>query len=295
VSYVSPHFPLRAPQRFYDLYQNLNVPWPYHYAEAERSDHPAIKNLMEIWNYDDFFDEATVIKARRAYYGLISYLDYNVGLVRKAAAELSGQDNTVVILTSDHGEMLGNKGIWSTSAMYEESAGVPLIAAGPGFSQGKVVETLTSHVDLAPTLLTAAGAPLIASEWRGKALQDIASLPTDQGRVIFSEYHAGGSNTAFFMICKGRYKYIVYVGYTPELFDLIDDPHEGHNLAANPEFSHVVRELDSELRRIVDPEAVNRNAFATQSATIEKHGGRDAVRRRGHPGEHSLDRHLGYE
>jgi choline-sulfatase len=63
------------------------------------------------------------------------------------------------------------------------------------------------------------------------ALQDIAARPADDKRVIFSEYHAGGSNTGFFMICKGRYKYILYLGYEAELFDLLDDPGEAHDLS----------------------------------------------------------------
>jgi choline-sulfatase len=113
--------------------------------------------------------------------------------------------------------------------------------------------------------------------------------------VVFSEYHAGGSDTAFFMLRKGKYKYIAYVGYPPELVDLSADPREGHNLAEDMRYAAIRRDLDAELRTIVDPDAVNAAAFAAQAATIEKHGGVEAVRRRGHPGRHSLERKLGVE
>jgi choline-sulfatase len=294
ISYVSPHFPLTAPQEFYRLYADLTPPAPYHYSAAERPTHPAIQNLMRIWNYDDFFNDAKLVEARRSYYALISFLDHNIGTVIKALNEATPNRETLLVVVSDHGEMLGNKGIWSTSAMYEDSVGVPLIISGPGFPVGRVVETPTSNIDLAPTLVAAGGGKADGA-WRGGNLGELAARPEVLNRVVFSEYHAGGSDTAFFMLRKGKYKYIAYVGYPPELFDLSVDPREGHNLAEDMRYAAIRRDLDAELRTIVDPDAVNAAAFAAQAATIEKHGGVEAVRRRGHPGEHSLDRKLGVE
>lgn len=295
VSYVAPHFPLTAPEKFYRLYENFDAPMPYHYRDAERPTHPAIQNLMRVWNYDDFFDPQTVIKARRAYYALITFLDHNIGKVLNAMREAGNAKDTLVIFTSDHGEMLGNKSIWSTSAMYEDSVGVPLIVSGPGFEAGRTIETPTSHVDLAPTVVKAGAGSFNPADWVGSDLAALASRTADPERPIFSEYHAGGSDTGFFMLRKGRYKYIVYVDYDPELFDLRTDPLEGRNLAQDAAYAAVVEDMDSALRKIVDPTAANAAAFASQALRIAKHGGHDAVRRRGHPGEHSLDRRLGIE
>jgi len=227
---------------------------------------------MRIWNYDDFFNNTKLVEARRAYYALISFLDHNIGTVIKALNNAVQDRETLIVLVSDHGEMLGNKGIWSTSAMYEDSVGVPLITYGPGFPAGRVVETPTSNVDLAPTLVAAGGGKTDAG-WRGRNLKELTAATENLERVVFSEYHAGGSDTAFFMLRKGKYKYITYVGYPPELFDLSMDPLEGCNLAEDKRYVVVIQELDAELRRIVDPDTANAAAFAAQAATIEKHGG----------------------
>jgi choline-sulfatase len=115
------------------------------------------------------------------------------------------------------------------------------------------------------------------------------------GRHVFSEYHAGGSTTACFMLRMGRWKYHHYVAFAPELFDLQGDAAESNDLGTHPAYADVRAECAAALHEIVDPNAVNARAFADQAATIDRHGGAAAIRRRGHPGEHSLDRRLGLE
>lgn len=277
VSFVAPHFPLIAPPEFYVLYPHDDIPAPTHYAAAERPRHPVVQAMSRVWNFDDFFDAPKVKRARAGYYGLISFLDHNIGQVLAALGR--ARDNTLIIYTSDHGEMLGNKGIWSTSALYEDSVAVPLILAGPGVAQA-VNTAPVSHIDIAPTL-TGTGPSLLAA--------------SDPERAILSEYHAGGSITGCFMLRLEKWKYHYYVGHAPELFDLTADPHEAHDLGTDPAYEPVRQRCEAALRAIVDPEAADARAFADQAATIARHGGADAVRRRGHPGEHSLDRKLGVE
>ena len=132
VSFVSPHFPLTAPREFYDLYAAVRMPRPRAYGDDERHRHPFLEGLTRAWNYDDYFDEERLQVARSAYFGLCSFLDHNIGTILAALEDAGLMDDTRVLYSSDHGEMLGDQGIWSTSVMYEASAGVPLLLAGPG-------------------------------------------------------------------------------------------------------------------------------------------------------------------
>lgn len=293
VSFVAPHFPLVAPGEFYSLYPHDRIPKPEQYAPSERPSHPVVRALARVWNFDDFFDsEEQVLRARAGYYGLVSFLDSNIGRLLTALDESGERDATFVVYTSDHGEMLGNKGIWSTSALYEDSVGIPLVVAGPGVAKGAVVDVPVSHVDVLPTLLQVSGG---TSTWPGpgRSLLEIGSAQSR--RTVMSEYHGGGAITGCFMLRRGRWKYHHYVGYAPELFDIEADPSESRDLGADPAHAETRTQCESALRDIVDPELVTARAFADQAATIESHGGIEAVRRRGHPGEHALDRRLGYE
>ena len=96
------------------------------YGKADRPHHPVIAHYRETWNYDDFFDAERLAAGMKAYYGLCSFLDFQIGRILAALAESGFDDDTLVIYTSDHGESLGNRGLWGKSVMYEESSGVPL-------------------------------------------------------------------------------------------------------------------------------------------------------------------------
>lgn len=296
VSFVSPHFPLIAPQEFYDLYPHDKIPMPKQYGQDERPNHPTVVANREIWNYDDYFDEAKVRRARAGYYGLCTFLDHNIGLVLNALEESGQADDTRIVYASDHGDHLGDRGIWSCSTLYEESIGVPLIIAGADIPQGKVINEPVSLVDLYPTIVDALGEKIPANgiTYPGKSLFDVANgLPVK--RTVFSEYHAGGSITGSFMIREGKWKYIYHVGFAPQLFDLDADPDEANDLGESAEHAEIRAKCEALLREIVDPERANQQAFDDQEATVERHGGVEAVIRRGHYPEHAMDRVLGVE
>jgi choline-sulfatase len=107
----------------------------------------------------------------------------------------------------------------------------------------------------------------------GRSLLELAEAPAEPERVVFSEYHAAGSNTAGFMVRKGRYKFHYYVRYRPELFDLVTDPEELVDLASDPAYGEVLRAMEAELRAICDPEAVDALAKVDQLRMIERLGG----------------------
>ncbi len=282
VSLVCPHPPLKCPQPFYDMYPPQDMPWPVLHDPGERPEHPAMVDHRRFQGTDQPFSEEIVRRSVSAYFGLCSYLDDNIGKIL-AALEASGMaDNTRIIYASDHGESNGNQGLWGKCNMYEDSVGVPLIIAGAGVPEGKVVDTPVSHVDLYPTLLQGAGIEPTDDDriFPGTSLFDLAN-GADPDRIAFAEHHASSTTTAVYMVRKGAYKLIYYVGYASQLFDLESDPDERHDLAGLTEHRQTCEDMEALLRQIVDPEAVNARAKADQSARIATAGGRDAVRSRG--------------
>jgi choline-sulfatase len=281
VGFVLPHFPLIAPPEFYDLYPR--VPWPRLYSEAERPTHPVLRTLVRSQAYDKYFDAEKVQVARRAYFGMVTYLDHCIGRLLEALEACGLAADTRIIYTSDHGDNLGHRGMWGKSNMYEESAAIPLILTGTEVPEGHRVSAPVTLVDCYQTILEGVGVPLTEEEEHampGHSLLRIAHGEAPE-RTILSEYHAAGSATGFFMIRDGRWKYVHYVGYEPQLFDLESDPHEATDLGASSEHAEVIGRCEAKLRTIVDPEAMNALAFSDQDAMIERHGGLEAVRRRG--------------
>ena len=201
-----------------------------------------------------------------------------VGQVLGALEDSGAAPNTRVLYTSDHGDNAGARGFWGKSNHYEEASGVPLIVAGADIPKGKTSHTPATLVDFFPTIVDAAGAANeTSSDLPGTSLIDLANAADDPARIAFSEYHAANSPSGSFMIRKGKYKYIHYVGFESELFDLEADPEEVTNLAGNADYRDTVREYDAMLRNIVDPEDVDRRANAAQKALVEAAGGPDAV------------------
>ena len=204
-SMVSPHYPLIAPDAFYDLYDGVALPRPRHYDAADRPDHPVIAHYRDTWNYDDFFDADRLAAGLRAYYGLCSFLDHQIGKILRALDECGFADDTLVIYTSDHGESLGNRGLWGKSVMYEEASAVPLVAAGPGMPVGQRCSTAVSLVDIYPTVVEAHCGALDERERAlpGESLVALArAAPRD--RVVFGELHDDGALTGHLHGAQGR-------------------------------------------------------------------------------------------
>jgi len=221
-------------------------------------------------------------RAISAYYALCTMVNDHVGTICAALDEAGLAATTSVIYTSDHGEALGQRGHWGKSNLYGECTQVPLVMTGPDVPAGRICDTPVNLIDLAPTFLAAFG--VSSPGLPGRSLFEIADRPSDLERPSFSEYHAGGAPSGAFMLRKGRWKYHEYVGYAPELFDIDSDPDETVNRAGDPSFSNIVSELRRELRRIVDPEAADRQAKADQRALVERFGGREAAFRMGTEG-----------
>lgn len=226
VSLVCPHFPLIAPEEFYRMYDPNAMPLPKLYHDPDRVTHPALKQMQEYLNYDDFFDEEKVRVATASYYALVSFIDQLIGDILSVLKDTGQEDSTRVIYSSDHGESLGARGFWGKSTMYEESVSVPFIVSGPDIPSGERVVTPISLVDVGPTLIEFSGETLPEPKAASLPGENVMSFVENEhyGRAVFSEYHAIGSVTGTFMIRAGKWKYVYYVGYPPQLFDLEGDP-----------------------------------------------------------------------
>ncbi|HEV8680428.1 MAG TPA: sulfatase-like hydrolase/transferase [Stellaceae bacterium] len=282
VSLVCPHFPLIARPEFYDLYPEESVPLPRLRGAERGPDHPYIAALRQCQIYQQgFADEANVRRAIAAYFGLVSFTDHNVGRLLAVLDAAGLAETTRVIYSADHGDNLGTRELWGKSTMYEEAAGVPLIVAGPGLPEGIVCREPVSLADCFPTALTWTGVPPQPED------RDLPGLPLDEivrhspNRTVLSEYHATGAATGAFMIRKGPFKFVYYVGMPPQLFDLDTDPQETRDLVQEAGYQGLVADCEKELRAVVDPEAADALAKADQRARIEAFGGRDKILNRG--------------
>lgn len=282
VSFVCPHPPHIAPQEFYDVYEKIDFPMPK-MSDPDAPLHPWIHKLQRSRNHEDFLTPETKKVLMNSYYGCVSYLDSNIGKVLAALDEAGLRDNTLIVYTTDHGENLGARRLWGKNNMYEESAAVPMIVSGPGIPEGNVSTTPVTLIDVGPTALDAMGYDDIAEQEKlpGKSMVKLANENDNPDRVAFSEYYASGGDRASYMIRKGKYKYIHYCTYEPELFDLESDPEELTNLAQDASHADVVKEYDGILRGMVDPEAMDELSFQDQSALVEKCGGREKVSAKG--------------
>jgi len=279
VSFTYPHFPLKVPQPYFDMYPPEVVPLPVRGRFEEWAHHPVYDHKRHIQTLEQPFDEPTLRRAIAAYYGMVTFLDDQVGLVLSALREAGLEETTRVVYTSDHGEMLGEHGLWWKSAMYESAVAVPLIVAGPDVPAGKLSQTNAMLVDLFPTIVESVGASLDSADrdLPGRSLLRLANEP-DQPRAVFSEYHAIFSSRAMYMLRDERYKYVHHVDAPPQLFDMATDPNEVVDLASDPAYADVLAEREQALRAICDPEAVDRRARADQRRRVDAAGGVEVVR-----------------
>ncbi|ETW94947.1 MAG: hypothetical protein ETSY2_48885 [Candidatus Entotheonella gemina] len=278
VSFVTPHYPLMAPEEFFQYYDVDAMPVPKLSPDNGYTPHPWLDTLMHRQTGSETGPEQHRL-AIAAYLALCTFMDAQVGRVLQALNETGFSQQTRIIYTSDHGENAGTRGMWGKSVHYEESGGIPLTLTGEGVPVGKVCGTPVTLVDAYPSILDAVGLPAAdASETRpGRSWFDLAPAADDPERLAFSEYHAAGSPSGSFMVRKGRYKYIHYVGYAPELFDLTADPKELTDLAQDAAYADVVQACERALRAIVTPEDADRQAKAAQKALVESRGGPEEV------------------
>ena len=277
VGLVAPHFPLVCPPEFYALYPHASLPPPKLHPDDGHPRHPWVEKQNAYMDSEAaFMDRNERDAALAAYFGLCSWLDHSVGQILAALERAGLDDATDVVYTSDHGDNAGSRGLWGKSNLYEESAAVPLIVRGMGLAPGQRDQPV-SLLDLSASICAHFDTVLPGAA--GLPLTDPASTAPD--RPILSQYHAAGAVSGGYMLRKGRWKLIHYVGFAPELFDLANDPEEARNLATDPAHAATLANLNAALRQILDPEATDARAHADQRRLVETLGGPKAVRQMG--------------
>lgn len=265
-SLTHPHDPFAVPRRFFDLYSDADAGLP-RLGLADVALDPHSARLRHVSNMDvEPVSPAQVTTARRAYLGAVSFVDEIVGRLTRALAETGLADDTVVILTSDHGEMLGERGLWYKMSFLEGSARVPLIVHAPRHMAARRVASAVSLVDLAPTLAGIAAdgaAPEGLDEIDGRSL--LPHLSGGQGHdEAIGEYLAEGAVAPVLMIRRGDTKFIHSPVDPDQLYDLSADPDERLNLAAEPAQAGAVSTLRAEIARRWDLAALDAAVRASQ-------------------------------
>ncbi len=268
---IRPHPPYLAQQKFLDLYPPAEMTLPNIPPGLLENEHLFFQAMRNYKLESTPIPEERVRRARSAYYACISEADDNIGRILDHIDATDGLNNTLVIYTADHGEMLGTHGLWQKDALLEGGVRVPMILAGAGLPQGKIVDTPVSHVDLIATMLAAAGIET-PEGLRGRSLLPMMREGrTDFPKFVYAESNGSGTSTGSFMIRSGEWKYIYFTWYNDHLlFNLQDDPEELINLATKPEFAEVAQELHGLLTSLVDPETITEQAFEQQARVLAK-------------------------
>ncbi len=234
--YVAPHFPLIVPQEYWQPYKG-KVPMPV-IPEGHLESQPRnYKHLRIGFNVEDAPDDI-VRKGRELYYGLTQWLDEEIGKVLKTLADSEVAENTIVIYTTDHGENMGEHGLWWKNCVYEHAAHVPLIISWPQrWRGGQRRNKACSLLDLAQTIAEL-GTAKTGGDWNGDSMVKWIDNPKTKWKdLAVSEYYGHNIASGFAMIRMGRYKYVYHAPADAnhpaecELYDLQADPGEFNNLA----------------------------------------------------------------
>lgn len=268
VSYTHPHPPYHITPEYLDRYtpEEINLPLVGDMSMEERD------KLSQWVQYSHGLDkqgatDEQIRRARHAYYAMVSYIDDKVGRLMKALEEAGFADDTIVVFTSDHGDMLGERGMWFKRVFFDWSAKVPLIIHDPRQQRTAHVKEPVSHVDLLPTLLDYATRGE-ATQWvepiDGRSLVPvIAGKTEDPEGEAFVEYTAEGVTGPCCMLRRGRWKYIYTHGHPDLLYDMEGDPNEMSNRAqAEPE---ILSRLKDAILSRWNPREITRQVLASQA------------------------------
>ncbi len=266
-SFIHPHDPYVARPEWWNLYENDDLAMPAYVPELDALD-PFSRRVMDgIEASTVLLSEQEVYRARRAYMANVSYFDSKVGEIVKTLDEIGERDNTIVMVTADHGDMLGERGLWYKMNFFEHSARVPLVMAGPGVAKGQAGNAC-SLIDLLPTFIDIAGGDdsVLGEPIDGRSLMPLARGGEDSADEAIGEYCAEMTPYPVLMIRRGNFKYIHCDCDPPQLYDVVADPLETNNLADSPEHATTVAAFANEVASRWDGEALRDQVIATQKS-----------------------------
>ncbi len=268
-SFTHPHNPYVTTRQWWDKYQDDAIdspkvpPIPF----GERDPHS--QRLSWLFRQDEhLITDDHVRTARHAYYANISYVDDQIGRILATLKETGLDENTIVIFTSDHGEMLGERGLWYKYTLLEPAIKVPLIVHVPGLAPRSIADVV-SHVDLLPTLhdLVTEKSPIEAVDaLDGTSFAQLlhGQRRPDSANVFAAEFTGEGAIAPMVAVRKGDHKLIVSLVDPPQLFDLAADPLELSNLAGREDVREIESALLAEVDRRWQLDELNANVLSSQ-------------------------------
>ncbi len=247
-SFTHPHDPYVTRQEYWDRYEGVEIPMPTVTA-ADVEDDPHTQRLRVACDMArTAITDEDVRRARRAYMANISYVDDWTGRLVSTLESLGLADDTVIVLLADHGDMLGERGLWYKMNFFEGSARVPLVMHAPGRFRASRNATPVSLVDILPTLIELSGGAA------GDAIEPLAGLsllPLCEGatedRTVVGEYTAEGACAPIVMLRRGALKFVHCPADPDQLYDVAADPGERVNLAIRAEWATTVAEFRNEV------------------------------------------------
>jgi choline-sulfatase len=250
VSFTQPHDPYVITQEYWDRHTENEIDGPRAPAVplADLDEHS--RGLHYHYGLHRFpVGDTALRRARRGYYGMISYIDDKLATLRSALSDAGMADNTVIVFTSDHGDMMGERGMWFKKTLYDQAIRVPMVMHWPGRLKPARVSEPVSLLDILPTFLDIAkqDASCLVAPIDGISLLPFAIGSGPEDRPVMVEHIDGATEAPRVMVRRGDWKYVHSEAYAPQLYDLARDPEQLDNLSGAP--AHAEREV--ELRSIV--------------------------------------------
>ncbi len=245
VSFTHPHDPYVARKKYWDLYEDCDHLLPPVPAMDYDDHDPHSKRIFDANNWREFdITEDDIKRSRRAYFANISYLDDKIGEILDTLERT--RQEAIILFVSDHGDMLGERGLWFKMSFFEGSARVPMMISAPGL-EPQHIKAPVSNIDVCPTLCDLAGVSMDEVQpWTaGESLVALAK-GGERGSSVRMEYAAEGSNAPLVSLRKGAFKYNRCALDPEQLFDLDADPHELTNLADDPAHADTLAEFRTE-------------------------------------------------
>jgi choline-sulfatase len=268
-SFTHPHDPFAITPEYWNRYAHDEIDLPAVARIPYDQLDPHSRRLHHVCAQGQYAQTPERIRnARHAYYGMISYIDDKVGQLLQALEETGMQDDTIVIFLSDHGEMLGERGLWYKMSFFEWSARVPMLFYFPKrFVPGRIAQPV-ALVDVLPTLVELAAEDNTgdyADKIDGTSLlPGLYGRQIDRPEAVYAETLCEGAIAPVVMIRRDHFKYVYSRPDPPQLFDLENDPEELSNLADNPDFRKICRRFDDEVKTKWNLTEIHQQVLASQ-------------------------------
>ena len=249
VSFTHPHDPYVARKKYWDLYNDCAHLEPEVPAMDYNAQDAHSKRIFDANDWRSFdISRDDIRRSRQAYFANISYLDDKIGEVMQALRGTRQEEDTIILFVSDHGDMLGERGLWFKMSFYEGSARVPVMICAPQMQAGLVTDPV-SNIDICPTVCDLAGVSMeeVAPWTTGETL-----VPLGQGKQretpVAMEYAAEASYAPMVSLRQGKWKFNRCTLDPDQLFDLEADPHELSNLADDPAHAATLADFDAQAK-----------------------------------------------